>query len=192
MNVEIISTGAWNYNKEFHDESRYLDVPLADWIVKFLIENKIDSLFDFGCSTGYYLKHISENTTEMNLIGVEPCVTEREDNLFDNILPKDLAVRFDLMQKGSILCLEVLEHIPAQFESVAIDNIENHCDGYLLMSWAVPNQGGYGHFNEKEFADVLRLFESRGFRLMEKETQDARNTATLPWLKNNFSVFKKI
>ena len=191
-NILVKNTGAWDYNTTPHDESHHLDIPLANWIVNFLKERKINNLFDFGCSSGYYLKHISDNINDMKLIGVEPNISERNDNLFDNILSYDLALPFNLGQKGSVLCLEVLEHIPPQFESGAIDNIENHCDEYLLMSWAVTGQGGYGHFNEKSFVDVIALFESRGFQLMQEETKEARSVATLGWLINNFSVFRKI
>jgi len=192
MNIGIKPTGAWDYNTNSHDESRYLDIPLANWIVNFLKEHNITNLFDFGCSTGYYLKYISEKTTNINLIGVEPSIQERNDKFFENILSYDLALPFSLEQRGSVLCLEVLEHIPPQFESNAIDNVVNHCDKYLLMSWATPGQGGYGHFNEKSFDDVLILFKSRGFNLMEEETKEARSVSTLYWLQNNFSVFQRV
>lgn len=192
MDILVKSTGAWDYNTNTHDESIHFDIPLANWIVNFIKDKKINNLFDFGCSSGYYLKHISDNIGGMNLIGVEPNISDRKDNLFDNILSHDLAMPFILGQKGSVLCLEVLEHIPPQFESIAIDNIENHCDEYLLMSWAFPGQGGYGHFNEKSFVDVLALFESRGFQLMEEETQEARSVARLPWFIKNFAVFRKV
>lgn len=192
MDILIKNTGAWDYNNNPHDESVHFDIPLVKWIVNFLKDRKINNLFDFGCSSGYYLKYISDNIDGINLIGVEPNISDRNNNLFENILSHDLAIPFILGQKGSILCLEVLEHIPQQFESIAIDNIENHCDEYLLMSWAIPGQGGYGHFNEKSFVDVLALFESRGFQLMEEETKEARSVARLPWLINNFTVFRKV
>jgi hypothetical protein len=192
MNIEIKSTGAWDYNNNAHDESVHFDRPLVDWIIDFLKEQKIENLFDFGCSSGYYLKYISENTQDMNLIGVEPNISERSNNFFDNIVSHDLTSPFNLGQKGSLMCLEVLEHIPQEFESIALDNIETHCIEYLFMSWAVPGQGGYGHYNEKHFVDVLDLFEIRGFRFMEEETKEGRSVATLPWLRNNFSVFRKI
>jgi hypothetical protein len=191
MYINIKETGAWDYNNNSHDESHYLDKPLADWIVNFIKLNNIKTLFDFGCSSGYYLKYISDNTESMNLIGVEPNILERKDNHFENIVSHDLAMPFSLGQKGSLICLEVLEHIPAEFESNAIDNVENHCDDYLFMSWAVPGQGGHGHFNEKSFEDVVALFNSRGFEFMPEETREARSLATLPWLRNNFSLFRK-
>lgn len=191
MNIEIKSTGAWNYNDNSHDESHYFDRELTQWIVDFLKKNNVKSLFDFGCSSGYYLRYISDNTQDMNLIGVEPNISER-NNYFDNIVSYDLAMPFSLGQKGSVMCLEVLEHIPQEFESSALDNIENHCDEYLFMSWAVPGQGGYGHFNEKHFVDVLPLFEARGFQLMVEETNEAKSVAVIPWLKSNFAIFKKI
>jgi hypothetical protein len=189
--IEIKKTGAWDYNNNAHDESRYFDRDLTQWIVDFIKKNKVRSLFDFGCSSGYYLRYISENTQNMNLIGVEPYISER-NNYFDNIASYDLAMPFFLGKKGSVMCLEVLEHIPQEFESSALDNIENHCDEYLFMSWAVPGQGGHGHFNEKHFVDVIAIFEDRGFQLMVEETNEAKSVAVIPWLKSNFAIFKKI
>lgn len=188
--ITILETGAWDYNTNNHEEAGYFDSSLAEWILSFISKNEVKNLFDFGCSTGYYLKYMSENSDNLNLLGIEPNVSLRE-NRFDHILPYDLAKHFDLNQTGSIICLEVLEHIPKAFESIVIDNIVKHCDKYLIISWAVPGQGGYGHFNEKSFEDVKELFSGRGFRLMSEETASARNSAVIPWLKNNVSVFIK-
>lgn len=192
MGVPVRMTGAWEYNNSTFDEVSNFDSQLADWIVEFLKEHNITNLFDFGCSTGYYLKHISDRVKDMNLIGVEPGVSDRNDIHFDNILSYDLALPFSLGQKGTIICLEVLEHIPPQYESNAIDNIVNHCSDYLLMSWATPGQGGYGHFNEKSFEDVISLFKSKGFELLGKETKLGKEACSVWWLRNNFAVFKKI
>jgi len=190
MSIEILETGAWNYNTTSHDEITHFDSKLADHIVNFIKENNIKSLFDFGCSTGYYLKHISERLTDIRLTGVEPSVNERKDLHFENILDLDLAHSFSIGHKGLVMCLEVLEHIPAEFETVVIDNIKNHCDGYLILSWATPGQGGYGHFNEKNTSDVIDLFNNNGFIFLEEETVSFRNSTEIGWLKNNLLVFK--
>lgn len=188
--INILNTGAWDYNTNSHEEAGYFDPSLTNWLLSFLTEKGVKNLFDFGCSTGYYLQYLSEKSDGLNLLGVEPNVSLRE-NRFHNILQYDLAKPFNLNQTGTILCLEVLEHIPPAFESIVIDNIVNHCDKYLIISWAVPGQGGYGHFNEKSFDDVQKLFKNRGFSLMSEETRIARDNAQIPWLKNNVAVFIK-
>jgi hypothetical protein len=190
MNIKILKTGAWDYNTNPHDEINNYDSKLADSIVSFIKEKDIKLVFDFGCSTGYYLKHISEQLPDLKLTGVEPKVSERTDKHFENILDLDLAEPFIIGEKGTIICLEVLEHIPAQFESIVIDNIKNHCDGYLILSWARPGQGGYGHFNEKNQNDVMDLFTKEGFVFLESETISCRNDTVIGWLKNNLLIFR--
>lgn len=190
MNIKVLETGAWDYNTSYHDEIVNFDCNLADSIVSFLKEKKIKNLIDFGCSTGYYLEHISKNISDIKLIGVEPNVSHRKNKHFDNILEHDLAHPFNIGYKGTIICLEVLEHIPKKFESIAIENIKNHCDGFLFLSWAIIGQGGYGHHNEKNLKDVINLFTKQKFSLLERETQACRDKAVLPWLKNNLLVFK--
>lgn len=192
MNIKILETGAWDYNNDSHDEVGNFDQKLADYLTSFIKTHNIKNVFDFGCSTGYYLKYISERTSDIKLTGVEPNVNKREDNHFENILNYDLAKSFDIGNKGSIICLEVLEHIPSQFESVVIENIKKHCDGYLFMSWATPGQGGYGHYNERSFDYVYDLFTENGFEFMEEETKICRDSAYIGWLKNNCCIFKKI
>jgi len=192
MSVRISETGSWDYNgNSSFDISNDLDTKLSDYIINFLKEKNISTLFDFGCSTGYYLKYISDRTVGVNLIGIEPYVSNRY-NHFHNILNYDLAHPFNVNRKGSIVCLEVLEHIPAQFESIVMDNIVNHCDEYCFISWARVGQDGLGHCNEKNFDDVVSLFQSRGFELMEKESKEGRDIAELPWLRSNFGVFRKV
>lgn len=190
MNIKIFQTGAWDYNTNPHDEIGNYDSKLADSIISFIKSKDIKLVFDFGCSTGYYLKHLSEQLPDVKLIGVEPSVSNRIDRHFENILDFDLAEPFIIGHSGTIICLEVLEHIPAQFESIVINNIKNHCDGYLIMSWARPGQGGYGHFNEKSQNDVMDLFIKEGFTFLENETLACRNDAVVGWLKNNLLIFK--
>lgn len=190
MDIKILETGAWDYNTNPHNEVSNYDAKLADSLVSFIKEKNIKIVFDFGCSTGYYLKHLSEQLPHIKLTGVEPKVTDRTDKHFENILDFDLAKPFTIGYKGTIICLEVLEHIPTQFESIAINNIKNHCEGYLILSWAIPNQGGYGHFNEKSQNDVINLFVKEGFTFLENETLTCRNDAVVSWLKNNLLIFR--
>jgi hypothetical protein len=39
-----------------------------------------------------------------------------------------------------VICLEVGEHIPKQFENILFDNMCNHATEGIIMSWAFPGQ----------------------------------------------------
>ena len=192
MSIKISETGFWDYNNSEHDESIHFDKGLAEFLIYLINNNKVKNVFDFGCSTGYYLDFLSQKIKDINLIGIEPEVTSNKNKKFDNILNYDLSKPFQLEIKGSIICLEVIEHIPKEFEIVVIENIINHCDDFLFISWARPKQGGIGHVNEQSLSYVIELFEKNNFTFLEKESLDARKSSTLPWLKVNFCAFKKI
>jgi len=191
MSISITDTGAWDYNNNLHDESIFLDKGLVKYLGNFIRHHKIGRIFDFGCSTGYYLNEIQQIDSNIELIGVEPLVAKSSVKHFDNIIDQDLSKPFDLNKKGSLICLEVLEHIPTELESVAIQNIEKHCDEYLFVSWARPGQGGRGHVNERSLEYVVDIFKKYGFIYLGKESQEIRNHANLWWLKNNLCVFQK-
>lgn len=187
--IEIKDTGAWNYNESTYNENHYLDTGAADYLVELF--GKDYTLFDFGCGAGYYLKYIQDKGENVNIFGVEPYVTSHADLKIVNIVSKDLTEDFDLDKRGNLLCLEVLEHIPADLESKAIDNIARHCDNYLVISWAHIGQNGHGHINCKAREDVIALFESRGYSFLDKESTEIRKAARIGWLKTNLCVFKK-
>ena len=90
-----------------------------------------------------------------------------------------------------IMSLEVAEHIPAQFQSVYLDNIERHAKEGVVLSWAVPGQGGYSHVNERPLKYVLQLMDSLGFKLDSENSTKLQNAATLDWLRRNTYVYRR-
>ena len=71
-------------------------------------------------------------------------------------------------------------------------NLINHTSGWLIISWAVPGQGGKGHVNEQPAEYVLDLFESIGFVHHNEYSQYLRNSITnCHWFRNTIFVFSK-
>jgi 2-polyprenyl-3-methyl-5-hydroxy-6-metoxy-1,4-benzoquinol methylase len=195
--IEVLQSGAWDYNNIDYDTTCNLSPEFADYILAFLKDKNEKIIMDFGCATGYFLEYISKKTSDYELIGVEPHVQKRPDKHFDNILDYDLSVPFDLNKKGSIICLEVMEHVPAKYEQTMIENIVRHCSGYLFMSWAPRHQTeGLGHVNLKDEQEVIPLFMANGFELLVNESNQAREcvpwNAHPSWLRRNTMIFKKI
>ena len=91
-----------------------------------------------------------------------------------------------------IISLEVAEHIPQQYERTFIDNIVRHTKEGVVLSWAVPGQGGYSHVNNKPFEYVAKLMESLGFKHNQSESQKLKQAASLGWLKSNTNVYRRI
>ena len=102
----------------------------------------------------------------------------------DLTLPQYWLPRYDW-----VLSMEVLEHIPAKFETLVLDNIDRAAGHGVVLSWAVPGQGGFHHVNNRPPAYVNQTMFDRGFRMDLNTSHVLRNKATLPWLRNNIMVF---
>jgi SAM-dependent methyltransferase len=186
---EIAKTGYWNgetaHLHHVHSQE------LSNWICEFLKDHKTKNLFDFGCGLGNYLKDLQYAGFQY-LTGFEadPAVQK----VFNNIVKQDLTIPFNLKpNKGNVISLEVGEHIPAEYMNIYLDNICNNCNNYLITSWAIRGQAGFGHVNCLDNHEIIPLIESRDFKLMEKETEEIRNInlSEAPWFKNTLLIFKK-
>lgn len=183
----INQTGYWlnDVPQEQHAHSQ----ELSAWIVDFLKDHKDSQIIDFGCGNGNYLKDLKQAGFK-HLLGVEgdPIPNDEVD-----IVKADLTSYLKLDKKGVVICLEVGEHIPQQYEHVLLENIKAHCEDIVIMSWAVRGQTGYGHVNELNNDEIIPKVEALGFTHLEKESTEARSKVIngCPWFKNTIMIFKK-
>jgi len=179
-------TGIWDLKTALSRGGHKCDGLLAAGI-DFLFSPQVT--VDLGCGDGQYCKIFDcygwpcvvgyEGTSDIDKIAVYK-------RIFDMDLSEDLQnqIKFDF-----VLCLEVGEHIPKERESVFIDNVCSFVDKDLVISWAVPGQGGRGHFNEQTNEYVIGQFESRGL-VHHKETESRlREYASFSYFKNTLMVF---
>ena len=61
--------------------------------------------------------------------------------------------------------MEVLEHIPAEFETIVLDNIDRAARHGVVLSWAVPGQGGFHHINNRSPAYANQTMFNRGLKM---------------------------
>ena len=102
----------------------------------------------------------------------------------DLTLPQYWLPRYDW-----VLSMEVLEHIPAQFETTVLDNIDRAAGHGVVLSWAVPGQDGFHHVSNRSPTYVEQTMLNRGFTMDLNTSLALRNTATLSWLRRNIMVF---
>ena len=88
------------------------------------------------------------------------------------------------------LCIEVGEHIPAQFESTFLENLADASTDGLIVSWAYPGQRGRDHINCREESWVRREMGLRGWSVDEARTALAKETAGGGW-KKKLCVFAR-
>jgi tryptophanyl-tRNA synthetase len=181
---KVSNTGYWL----FHTESKehYYDHKLCHAIIDLLTINNIKSLYDFGCGHGKYTNEISK---------VVPFTTGFDGNPHTNLLPncvvQDLSVPFNKELVDSIICLEVAEHIPKEFEGVLLCNITNNLksNGLLILSWAVEGQGGLGHVNCRNNDYVKGILKEYSF--LEEESEVLRKECGVNWFRGTLMVFRK-
>jgi 2-polyprenyl-3-methyl-5-hydroxy-6-metoxy-1,4-benzoquinol methylase len=177
--------GAWS-----KDEAKFHQVSpkLAEWLSNYL--PKEDVVIDFGCGNGYYMGYLE--TEEFDTIGIDG--NSELDILCTYFIKHDLSEPIDLKEKGTVISFETMEHIPKEFEHIAVDNLINHCKSILIMSWASVGQPGIGHINCQNKDYVVALFEGKGFELLEDDTAEIRKNVdeNCSWFERNLLILKKL
>ena len=183
---EVSLTGYWS--KKLAEEHMFCE-ELAEWISNYLDKNK--TIHDFGCGNGSYLKYLqSKGFTD--LTGYEGEIPNKE---FSHILKQDLSQVFDVKNKGNVICLEVGEHIPKQYQDIFLDNICNACDGKLILSWAIRGQYSSSHVNCLNNEEVIPEVERRGFRYIKDDSIKARNSINpngCNWFCDTILIYEKL
>lgn len=163
---------------------------LAEFLATFLPRDK--RVFDLGCGLGTYSKYLKD-------VGFRDVVAiEGEDleELFEtNVRVHDLTEPLDIgpLLPGSVIALEIGEHIPGELMGKFIDNIDTCCDGLLVLSWAIRGQDGYGHINTLDNYEIIGIMQDRGFKFLLGPSRDARAVIEnhVSWFKNTILIFQK-
>lgn len=125
---------------------------------------KPSSVIDIGCGYGAWLSVWKKNGVK-NIFGVDGEYVDKKSLLinieefhaFDLEKGYTNASRFDL-----VTCLEVAEHIQAQFSGNFIRSLCSLGD-LILFSAAIPGQEGTLHFNEQYPPYWISHFKKNGF-----------------------------
>jgi SAM-dependent methyltransferase len=182
---QTFRSGGVHFRGYFRDESsdgQYCDEDLATQLCVLFQGFRV---YDFGCGTGEYVRR-------MRGAGIDAAGFDGNPTLFP-----DVTSNFDLTTPVTLTCaadfllsLEVGEHIPMQFANCYIDNVCNHAKIGVVLSWAVPGQGGRGHFNEQPNEWVIAQLSKRGWIYDSVAAMKLRSICRLPWFKNTLMVFR--
>lgn len=149
-------------------------------------------VYDFGCGKGDYIRHLEQQG--MRVFGYEGTPDMAELVGWNGIKQADITEPINVKKQGTVLCLEVLEHIEPEFTDSAISNLVNACSGRMVVSWALKGQGGCGHVNEQNEEWVIERFEREGFVLNGLASERLRKAggSDLWWFKKSIYVFDKV
>ena len=165
-----------------------------DWCIE---ELGVQSVLDVGCGLGFSLQYFEQKGIEV--LGVDGSPSA----IHDSVLPGKVHQHdytkgpwapdhsYDLVWSS-----EFLEHVEQQYEPHFFETFQK-ASKYLMVTFAVPGQGGYHHVNEQYAEYWIEQLEQIGFRYDEALTQGARRLLPPKGLRGmqfreKGLVFKKI
>lgn len=165
------------------------DEPLCLSIARLFKKYNITSCLDIGCGDGSYTKTL--RYLGINCVGL--------DSASDTVLRTngagfigDLRVPIPKqLRQEAVLSLEVGEHVDKKYEPQIFRNLWDMASKVIIVSWAIPGQGGEGHVNCLPNEYVIKKMQELGARFDEATSQALRQVSTLPWFKNTIMVFHK-
>ncbi|MEM3857983.1 MAG: methyltransferase domain-containing protein [Candidatus Micrarchaeaceae archaeon] len=162
-----------------------MDYKLALFLTKYL---KNETVADFGCGSGSYLKILKENN--INVIGydINPDTYEITEGLGYTL---DLTQNINIPTFDWILSLNVGEHIEIEKEDIFINNIHKHNKKGVIISWATDKHKGLNHVNCHENKYIKDKFIQLGYINDIKDETMLRDKCSLSWFKETLMVFKK-
>jgi SAM-dependent methyltransferase len=184
----ISDTGAWNITGSKFEESHAYDERLSDSLINYAKTLNIKKSYDFGCGGGKYVENFRKHGIEAFGIDGNPITSS-----FPFCSVQDLTSKFQLEPVNFLLCLEVCEHVPKEYEDILLDTLDRHLlpGGTLVISWAIVGQSGLGHVNCQNNDYVLNKFNSLGFNYDESASLTLRKNVKLSWFSNTILVFNK-
>lgn len=174
-------TGFWLSDLSKH---HVVDENLCNNIINLIKEMGLLTVYDIGCGNGFYTSKINSNN--LQCIGIDGNPNTESIPLCIRL---DLSSPLNLPPQDAVFSLEVGEHIPKSFEGIFLDNICKLCKKLLIISWAIPGQGGLGHANCQANQYIINQVESRGFKFNMDVTNRLKNNLIHGYFNNTIMCF---
>ncbi|MGO4294005.1 class I SAM-dependent methyltransferase [Chitinophaga sp. RAB17] len=192
MPFKINETGYW----ESPDlEGHCFDHRLCDSIGALLKLQQCTNVIDLGCGPGWYVRELRKQNFEIAGFDGNPnTVAISREILNDGTTCSVLDLTIPMLLEtpaDCILCLEVGEHIPEQFETVFIENLVHNASGMIILSWAVEGQDGDGHVNCRNNSYIINRMKTYGFRENIRGKNKLRLDAYYEWFCQSLMVFER-
>ncbi|KAI9019677.1 hypothetical protein DFJ74DRAFT_769375 [Hyaloraphidium curvatum] len=166
------------------------DPGLASFLMEFFKPGQ--EILDVGCGIGQYGLFFRQHNASLSWRGIDGALNVPE---FTNGFVEwaDLSVPQLVRSKPFhwVMSLEVAEHLPQEFETIFLDNLDRHATCGVVLSWALPRQGGHNHVNERPPEYVAARMKERDMEEVVDATALGREQAQYRWFKQSFRVFRR-
>lgn len=188
MNNIDKKTGIWSLNiaKKRHK----CDLNLVKAVIDLFDPT---SILDVGCGSGLYCKAFKENGVPM-VHGYEGTQNVTSLGVYDEIIEIDLTKPIGQINRfyDLVLCLEVGEHVPKEYEQIFINNLYSMTSQYLILSWAdIKQYSASGHVNSRSQKYIINELINRGLEYLKEYSVELRKLVSFSWFKKNLMVFAK-
>lgn len=147
----------------------------------------VKSVLDLGCGLGYSSQYFKRKG--LDVLAVDGMIENVNNSIYPSLLcdltKERVTTRVDLVH-----CQEVVEHIEERY----IDNLLSSltCGKFILMTNALPGQGGYHHVNEQPIEYWTEQLKRYNCELMEEDTARVRRLAEIDgavWMARTGTVY---
>ena len=158
-------------------------------VIDYLKLVKAKDVVDLGCGMGRYVREINDAGIYCEGFDGNPDTSALTRGTCTVL---DLSKSQNMTQRDWVISLEVGEHIPSLYEGTYLDNVANHSQTGIILSWAVKGQGGEGHVNEQSNEYVSSKMNDRRFERDELIEIKLRESASLWWFHNSLMIFTRM
>lgn len=204
----ILENGIWD--QQTADATHQSSPALAAFMAEYF---PIDQpVMDFGCGNAYYLHELAKKGYKCSGFEGYPLNNFLHDNVTiidltqsicminDDICMQnesnidDMIIGGNPYRRGSVISLEVGEHLPKEAQETYMQTVTRHCKDKLIFSWAEIGQPGLGHINCRDQKEVIEDVCARGFKYMEELTMKVRATIeeNTSWFQRTLLIFERI
>ena len=201
--------GGWTYTDELISREHVVfDPGLATHLVTAVFAQN-DTVVDIGAGVGQLGAVLRDHSADVTWRGydggsniqdyynrrVRPRGSTRRGYIMPRVCWIDAADRLAPAKVGIhtwVVSIEVGAHIPKTDEPAFISNLAAMSGHGIIVSWAVPGQGGYGHINERSNEYLISKFQKLGFIHDVSMSLAARDAVRKhAWLRNTLMVLFK-
>ena len=200
-----VGTGAYNKaglaGRVFGKFGKFENHCLAQWIADYFLGLKPNAtVVELGAGIGNYARYMT--TREFGWVDCSDgnaAIGEATRGLCKtrNLVEPQL----DLRRGDFAYCLEVAEHIPAQFQATFLDNLDRANKEGIVLSWSnsqcadAKSKAPQQHVSCKTKEQVLELMHGRGYVHQPGAEAAVRNATAqcrqAPWLRETVMVFAR-
>jgi SAM-dependent methyltransferase len=157
-----------------------MDTPTFDYLVKRF---GIQSMVDIGCGPGGMVDYAKSRG--LAAIGIDGDLNMMRDGIIiHDFTTGPFEIKADL-----IWCVEFVEHVEAKYVKNILDSFKG--GKYLLLTHAIPGQGGKHHVNLQESSYWMRKL-THDWMLDHDATDYIRaNTKIIPYISRTAMVWQR-